>query len=311
MNHQNLGRTGLSVSRVSMGCWGLANQMGTISRKQAVDTVHAALDAGVNLFDTADNYGAGLSESILGEALRGRRQQLCIATKVGNLGREPGGRPPDMTVESVVSSCHASLRRLGVDEIDVYQCHQWDARRPEVFVEAFELLKQQGKIRHWGVSTDDTELLRQFDALGDCETCQIRYHVFDRRAESEMLPYCRRHGIGVLVRDPLAKGILTGKFTPQTRFPEDDTVRRKLNEEPYRSEFIAALGRVDLLRELTGEDLNLVDLALGFILAHPAVTCAIPGMKSPEQARQNAAAAAAHLSPATIRAVDAISPPPA
>ncbi len=308
MKYRKLGRTGWDVSAVSMGCWGIGGQWGPVEEKQAVDTIHAALDAGVNLFDTADAYGMGQSEVYTGKALKGVRSDVYIATKVGNWGRRFNDPPQLKSIYSIINCCDASLYRLGTDYIDLYQCHVGTPEHPEIFVEAFELLKKQGKIREYAISTNDLASLEALDAEGGCASCQINYSILNRSAEKDILPYCREHDIGVLLRGPIAQGLLADKFSPETRF--DDTVRQKWNPDGnQRSDFLAKLETVAKLRALVPEGSSMVEFALRFVLANPAVTCPIPGMKSPEQARSNAAAADGELDAGTLRAIDEICPP--
>ena len=227
MKRRRLGKTGWDVSAVSMGCWGIGGQWGEVSERQAIRTVHAALDAGVNLFDTADSYGLGQSETLLGKALADRRSAGYVATKVGNWARRQDDPPRLKSIYSIIGCCHASLYRLGMDTIDLYQCHVGSPERPEIFVEAFELLKQQGKIRHYAISTNDLAALKAIDVNGQCAACQINYSILNRTAERDILPHCRDHDIGVLLRGPIAQGLLTGKFDETTRF--DDMVRSGWN----------------------------------------------------------------------------------
>ena len=308
MTRRRLGKTGWGVSAVSMGCWAIGGQWGAVSERQAIGTVHAALDAGVNLFDTADSYGLGQSETLLGKALADRRSAAYVATKVGNWARRQDDPPGLKSIYSIIGCCHASLYRLGIDTIDLYQCHVGSPERPEIFVEAFELLKQQGKIRHYAISTNDLAALRALDVNGQCAACQINYSILNRGAERDILPYCRDKDVGVLLRGPIAQGLLADKFDAATRF--DDQVRTSWNPGgAQRETFLARLGVVSRLREILHPEQSMVELALQFTLAHPAVTCPIPGMKSPEQARTNAAAAARALDAGQIAAIAAICPP--
>ena len=290
MEYRRLGKTGWDVSAVSMGCWALGGQWGEISESQAVDTVRAARDAGINFFDTADAYGLGQSEIYLGKALQYDRHQVYVATKVGNWGRRLGDPLSYKSIYSILNCCDASLYRLGTDYIDLYQCHIQKPDQPELFVEAFERLVEQGKIRRYAISTDDLDSLKALNAHGECASCQIRYSILDRAAEEHLLPYCRENDIGVLLRGPISQGLLADKFTTETRF--DDQVRQKWNPgESARKEFESRLATVAKLREILAPGQSMTHLALQFVLEHPAVTCAIPGMKSPEQAGDNAAAA--------------------
>ena len=289
-----------------MGCWGIGGQWGEVSERQAIRTVHAALDAGVNLFDTADSYGLGQSEILLGKALADRRSAGYVATKVGNWARRQDDPPGLKSIYSIIGCCHASLYRLGTDTIDLYQCHVGSPERPEIFVEAFELLKEQGKIRHYAISTNDLSALKALDVNGQCAACQINYSILNRTAERDILPYCRDHDIGVLLRGPIAQGLLTGKFDETTRF--DDMVRSGWNAGGARQTFLSRLAVVSRLRSVLRPGQSMLEMALQFTLAHPAVTCPIPGMKSPEQARANAAAADGELDAEQLEAIAAICP---
>ena len=293
-----------------MGCWAIGGQWGEVSEKQAIDTVHAALDAGVNLFDTADSYGLGQSETFLGKALADRRNAAYVATKVGNWARRAGDPPGLKSIYSIIGGCHASLYRLGMDTIDLYQCHVGSPEHPEIFVEAFELLKQQGKIRHYAISTNDLSALQALDVNGQCAACQINYSMLNRTAERDILPYCRDHDIGVLLRGPIAQGLLADKFDANTRF--DDSVRENWNPDGgQRQEILAKLQVVSQLRSALRAGQSMAELALQFTLANPAVTCPIPGMKNPQQARANAAAADGELDGDQLATIAAICPPAA
>lgn len=310
MQYRTLGKTGWKVSAVSMGCWGIGGQWGPVEEKQAVDTINAALDAGVNLFDTADGYGCGQSEIYTGKALKRKRSEVYIATKVGNWGRRQGDPLGYKSIYSIINCCHASLNRLDTDYIDLYQCHIGTPENPEIFVDAFELLKKEGKIRHYAISTNDLDALKALDSEGGCASCQINYSLFNRRPEKDILPHCLNNNIGVLLRGPIAQGLLTDKFTAETKFHDADSVRDKWNQGgSQRDDFLAKLGQVAELRKLLPDGMTMVDFALKFTLANPAVTCPIPGMKTPDQAKQNAAAADGKLDQAILKKIDAIFPP--
>ena len=265
VEYRRLGKTGLEVSVVGMGCWGLSGGLGPVSQAQANATVHAAIDAGVTLFDTADAYGPRLSELMLGKALRGVRDQVLIATKVGQIGWNTGNLLSYESVEHVHTCCDASLYRLGTDVIDIYQCHQPNPAHPEVLVEAFEQLLQAGKIRAYGVSTDDPVVLRAFDERGGNGVCQLGYSALNRAAEREVLPLCADRDIGTLVRVPLERGILTGKFDRDTVF---DDMNRSAWNEGARAEFLAQLDAAGQMRPLTNARRNLTQVSLAYLLAH-------------------------------------------
>ncbi|MGD2177179.1 MAG: aldo/keto reductase, partial [Anaerolineae bacterium] len=204
----------------------------------------------------------------------------------------------------------SSLRRLQTDTIDVIQCHI-DYRDPtmEVFVEGFQKLKEQGKVRAYGVSTSDIDYLKAFNSDGGCGTLQIDYSILNRTPEAEIFPYCQEHGIGVIARGSLAMGILTGKFSPHTQFSEDDWRRRWQENPDERATFLQDLEKVEKLRPLA-EGRSLAQLALQFVLAHPAVSVAIPGAKTAEQLAENVRAAS--LPPLTdeeLAHIAAVTPP--
>lgn len=281
-----------------MGCWGIGGQWGPVEEREAIRTIQEAVDVGVNLFDTADSYGNGLSEELVGKALRGRRDKVIVATKVGNFGRRAGHPLTYATPLHIYQCCDASLGRLKIDTIDLYQCHIGNLDDPTVFLEAFERLVEQGKIRHYGISTNSLDVLERFNRAEGCATCQINYSIVNQSASDDILPYCQKNDIGTLIRGPLAQGVLAGKFTPETVFT--DSVRQGWNSGEGRERFQRQLAQVERLRTLERPGRSLAQAALQFVLAHPAVTCPIPGAKSVDQIRSNAAAADGSLTPDEI-----------
>ncbi|GBC97527.1 General stress protein 69 [bacterium HR17] len=311
MRYRLLGKTGWQVSVIGLGTWNIGGQWGEVDERTALATIWRAYENGINFFDTADAYGEppGRSEELLGKALQGIRQEVIIATKVGNWARRYGHPLPYTSPLHVIACCHASLYRLRTDAIDLYQCHignPTDAE-VEVFLDAFERLKAQGKIRAYGISTNSLDALQRFNRHGTCATCQLDYSLLNRTPEKDLLPYCREHNIGVIVRGPLAKGVLAGKFTPETVFT--DEVRRSWNEGERRAQFLRQLQAVERLRFLEREGRTIAQAALQFVLAHPAVTCAIPGAKNPRQAETNAQAADGALTEDELAAINAVVPP--
>jgi myo-inositol catabolism protein IolS len=293
MQYRDLGKTGWRVSAVGMGCWGIGGQWGPVEEQEAITTVHKALDCGITLFDTADAYGLGESERRLGKALHDRRDRALIATKVGNFGRRLGHPLSYATPQHVYLCCDASLHRLQTDTIDLYQCHIGSLADPTIFLEAFETLRQQGKIRAYGISSDSVDVVKQFDRDGNCAAVQINYSILSRGAEKALLPLCAERNIGVLLRGPLAKGLLAGKFSRESTF--SDSVRSSWNEGAERQRFLRDVERVEKLRFLARDGRTMAQAALQFVIGHPAVTCAIPGAKNPDQAEQNARAADGEL----------------
>ncbi|MGN6758039.1 MAG: aldo/keto reductase [Thermomicrobiales bacterium] len=294
MEDRRLGKTGWQVSAVSMGCWGIGGQWGPVVEQEAIRTIHAARDLGVNLFDTADSYGLGVSEELVGKALRGRRDGVYIATKVGNFARRAGAPLSFTSPQHVYLCCDASLGRMKIDTIDLYQCHIGDLQDPSIFLEAFERLVEQGKIRAYGISTNSLPVAQAFNRDGKCAAIQLNYSLLNRGAADELLPWCAANDIGTLIRGPIAQGVLAGKFTPETRF--DDSVRAGWNEGAAHEQFLRRLGQVEQIRFLERPDRPLAEAALQWVLANPAVTCAIPGAKNVAQISSNAHAADGHLS---------------
>src|SRR5215211_239121 len=173
MQYRRLGKTGWQVSTISMGCWGIGGQWGPVEEAEAIRTIHAALDLGVNLFDTADAYGSGVSEELVGKALRGRRDGVYIATKVGNFGRRQNVPLSYTSPLHIYLCCDASLGRMKIDTIDLYQCHIGDLADPSIFLEAFERLVEQGKIRAYGISTNSLPVAQAFNHDGNCAAIQL------------------------------------------------------------------------------------------------------------------------------------------
>jgi aryl-alcohol dehydrogenase-like predicted oxidoreductase len=228
----------------------------------------------VTLFDTADVYGR-------------RRDDVVLVTKVGLWDSHVDVKPNvSSRPELIVECCEQSLRRLRTDRVDVLLCHLWWDENTEAFLEAFEQLKRAGKIRHGGVSTNDVDHLRHFDQDGTCDVVQLEYSLLERGAERELLPLCQERDLGVLVRGPLAKGLLTGKLSADSTFPEGD-LRHGWTGDP---DFRHKLDRVEAARSVAGNR-PLAQVALAFVLTHPAVHAAIPGAKNPAQVEANAAAA--------------------
>jgi aryl-alcohol dehydrogenase-like predicted oxidoreductase len=309
---QTLGKSGMKVTKMGFGLWAAGGDYwGPTEDREVLDAIDEALDAGVNFFDTADVYGGGHSEELLGQAMKGRREQFIVATKIGwlNFDGETARSTYD-TVDKLVAGVESNLRRLQTDYIDVIQSHI-NFRDPtmEVFIEGFQKLQREGKVHAYGVSTSDFGYLKAFNGDDGASTLQIDYSILNRTAEAEIFPYCIEHDIGVIVRGPLAMGILTGKFTPDWAFREGDW-RRRWQETPAEREiFLQDLERVEKLRPLA-QGRTLAQLALQFVMAHPAVTVAIPGAKNTRQLEDNVQAAL--LPPLTdeeLAQIDAITPP--
>jgi myo-inositol catabolism protein IolS len=300
MLYRPFGFLGWPVSAIGMGAWNIGGQWGHHTDAEAFATIRAAFESGITLFDAAESYGVphGRSEELLGVGLTGIRQRVTLVTKIGNWGKRQGDPVPKTSVDLIRLCAHACLYRLRTDWIDVLLCHEGNVEDPRVYLETFKLLQEQGLIRAYGISTDDLEVLKRFNADGGCRVVQLRYSLLDRRAEQDLLPYCQEHGIAVMIRGPLEQGLLSGNYYAGSVFPEDDTVRAKWNPEgAQRQAYLERVRKVDALRGALGADTDLVQTALRFTFSHPARPCAIPGARSPEQARANAAAGARELTP--------------
>ena len=291
MLYRDFGKTGLKVSAIGLGTWNIGNQWGEIDEETAIATVHAALDQGVNLIDTAESYGipCGLSEERLGRALQGKRDRVHLMTKIGRWGRRSGQTVPMTTVDMVRLCVHASLHRLRTDYIDILLCHEGKIEDPSIYLEAFERLKEQGDIGAYGISTDQPEALQRFNVHNTCSVVELDYSLLNRKPEKKMLPYCQQHGIAVVARGPLGKGLLTGKYSAETVFT--DTVRSEWYEtESAREKLARNLAKVERLKTLLSPGDEMVRTALQFVTSHACQPVTIPGAKSPAQAVMNAKA---------------------
>ncbi|PZD73512.1 General stress protein 69 [Acaryochloris thomasi RCC1774] len=298
MLYRQLGTTDLMLSAIGMGTWNIGNQWGQIDESTALATVRSAYDSGVNIFDTAESYGipAGLSEERLGKALIGIRDQVHMVTKIGRWGRRTGQTVPMTTVDMIRLCTHASLHRLKTDYIDVMLCHEGKIEDPSIYLEGFEQLKDAGTIRAYGISTDRLDVLQRFNTHNTCSVVEVDYSLLSRNPEQEFLPYCQAHGIGVLVRGPLHKGLLSGKYSSETQFT--DTVRSEWYEsDRSREKLNRKLAKVEQLKTALQPGSEMVSKALRFVISHPMQPVAIPGAKSPEQAQANAAVGDALLTP--------------
>jgi aryl-alcohol dehydrogenase-like predicted oxidoreductase len=314
MNRRPLGaRSGLEVSEVGLGLWAVSgSEWGVVQDQDNLDAIEAALESGVNFFDTADVYGAGHSEELLGQAMQRRRDAFVVATKIGWINYDKqADRSQYDSVDTLVAGVEGSLRRLGTDHIDVIQCHvDYPEPNTPVFIEGFRRLKEAGTVRGWGVSTSDPDHLRRFNADGDCDVLQTDYSILNRTAEAELFPYCQEHGIGVIVRGPLAMGLLTGKYTASATFPDGDFRRAWIDDPTQREQFLRDLAIVEKLRDAVPDGETLAHFALRFVRSHPAVSTVIPGAKDRRQAESNSAAGLKPLlSDQEKAAVDGLIPP--
>ena len=311
LSKRRLGKSGIEVSTVGTGLWAAGGGWGPVDDHKALRAIDASLDAGINFFDTADVYGDGHSEELLGRAMRGRRDRFVLATKIGWVGYDgKNNRSQYDTVDKLIAGVERSLQRLQTDHVDLIQNHIF-YREPntDVFIEGFQRLQRDGKVRAYGLSTSNFAFIKDFNSNGHCATLQIDYSILNRTAEGEIFPYCQNNDVGVIVRGALAMGILTGKFTAETRFAEGDFRRNWHEKEDERRVFFEDLDKVQRL-QILGHGRTLSQLALRFVIDHPAVATVIPGARSPGQVEENVRAGLlAPLTKDEEQQIDAITPP--
>jgi aryl-alcohol dehydrogenase-like predicted oxidoreductase len=309
MKYKQLGRTRLKVSTICYGTWQFGGDWGSFEMTEAQSTIRHALDLGINFFDTAQAYGFGKSERVLGLALKDqiqkKRDAIVIATK-GGLRMQGKNLVRDASARWVHAGVEGSLRNLGVDYIDLYQIHWPDPRTPfDETANALEQLVKQGKIRYAGVSNFDVAQLREFQKTRRVDSLQPPYHLFRRDVEQQILPYCQEHGIGVLVYGPLVHGLLGGNYTRQTKFASDDW--RSKSPAFQGKTFERNLAVVDRLKHVAERQrITVAQLAVAWVLANPAVHVAIVGARHHQQLNDLAPAADVELSEATLHEIDTI-----
>jgi aryl-alcohol dehydrogenase-like predicted oxidoreductase len=302
--------TDLEVSPIAFGTWQLGGEWGEFDQDEGIAAIRHARELGVNFFDTAQGYGFGASERLLGRALRDEldnaRDEVVIATK-GGLRMTDDGVVRDASPAWIRSGVEASLEALGVEHVDVYQVHWPDPEVP--FAEtagALQELVDEGKIRHAGVSNFDAAQMAEFAETRPVETRQPPYHLFRRDIEAELLPYAAARDIGVLVYGPLAHGLLTGSLQEDTTFPKGDWRREAafFKGEDYRRN----LRTVRELQRFAAEELgsSVSQLAIAWALANPAVQVAIVGARHPRHIEESLAAADLRLSDSDLERIDQI-----
>jgi aryl-alcohol dehydrogenase-like predicted oxidoreductase len=289
MNTQ-LGETGLEITRIGFGAWAIGGGgwefgWGPQEDEQSIAAIHHALDQGINWIDTAAAYGFGRSEQVVGRALEGLQDRPYVFTKCSLL-EGPGRRVVhNLKRDSILHEAEASLERLGVDAIDLYQIH-WPIPDPDIEEgwSALAELKGQGLVRHIGVSNFDTEQLRRIGQIAPVETVQPQYSLIERDAERELLPFCEREGIGVIAYSPMGSGMLTGGMTRERvgQLPDDDWRKHDQRfNEPQLSRNLVLVERLTAVAER--HDTTPGAVAIAWALRHPAVDGAIVGFRRPDQ----------------------------
>ncbi len=313
MEARRMGDSDLVCSTLGFGTWEMSTtEYGEIDVREASNAVAAAIDHGITLFDTAEVYGPYHSEEILGKALGARRQEIILVTKVGftfDENNKVSGR--NSQSEYIKQRAEGCLKRLNTDRIDLLLIHWPDHKTPNAeVVGALEELKTAGKIRYYGVSNFTVEMMEECERAGHLAANQVGYHLYDRRMEAQVLPYCLDHKIGFMAYGTLAFGLLTGAFTADTTFVNWDW-RSKGNAFGLplfqRESFLRELKVTARLKEFASQyGKSVAQLAIAWVLGHPAVSVALVGMRNERELQENVQAVEWKLSPADRAAIDRI-----
>jgi aryl-alcohol dehydrogenase-like predicted oxidoreductase len=302
---RRLGRSELLVSALGLGCMGMSEFYGSTDETESIATIHRAIDRGINFLDTADMYGVGRNEELLGRALRGHRHEVVLATKFGNVRSPEGkylgvsGRP-----EYVRQACEASLRRLGVEQIDLYYQHRVDSNVPiEETVGAMAQLVQQGKVRFLGLSEAAPATLRRAAKAHPVAALQSEYSLWTRDPEPEVLPTCRELGIGFVAYSPLGRGFLTGKFSSPDKLEDGDyrrfSPRFQAENMKRNATFVERIEKIASEKKCTA-----AQLALAWVLAQGTDIVPIAGTKRRTYLDENAEGVNITLTPADLARID-------
>ena len=310
MQTRKLGNEGLDVSMEGLGCMGMSEFYGDSDEQEAIATIERALELGVNFLDTADMYGPFTNERLVGRTIAGRRDEVVLATKFGNVRGENGERLGVRgDAEYVHQACHASLERLGTDHIDLYYQHRVDPKVPiEETVGAMAELVQQGKVRFLGLSEASADTIRRAHRIHPISALQTEYSLWTRDVERSVLPTTRELGIGFVAYSPLGRGFLAGRFRSPDDIPEGDF--RQHNPRFQGQNFERNLRIVERVRELAEEkELTPAQLALAWVLHQGQDIVPIPGTKRRRYLEENVAAAEAKLTDEDLQRLDEAAPP--
>lgn len=312
MQYRELGTSGIQASVVAIGTWQMGGwRWGGTDEASSIQTIHAALDSGINFLDTAPAYGMGLSEEVIGKALKGKRNQVILATKCGLVWHTNKGtyhfdqqnQPIHKYLgpESIKYEVDLSLQRMKTDYIDLYQTHWQDVTTPiEDTMGALLDLQQQGKIRAIGVSNATVDNIKEYQRYGVIASSQEQYSMLERKIEKDLLPYCQSQSISMLAYAPLAKGLLTGKIGPEREFSGDDQrINHPLFTIENRTRVAAMLEQFKSVAQ--SHNISLGQLAIAWTFSQPGVTHVLGGTQKAEQAVENAAAGDVILTEEEIR----------
>jgi aryl-alcohol dehydrogenase-like predicted oxidoreductase len=309
MKSRHLGRSGLTVSAVGLGCMGMSEFYGSRDEAESLSTIHRAIDLGVNFLDTADMYGPYTNEDLVGRALRGRRNQVIVATKFGIVRMaDPTARTVNGRPEYVRASCEGSLRRLGIETIDLYYQHRVDPNLPiEDTVGAMSRLVEEGKVRFLGLSEAGTRSLRRAHSVHPIAALQSEYSLWTRDPEEEVLPTCRELGIGFVAYSPLGRGFLTGQIKTFDDLSPDDY--RRTSPRFQGDNFKKNLELVRRIEEMAAKKgCRPSQLALAWVLARGEDIVPIPGTKRRKYLEENVGALEVQLTREDLSSIDEVAP---
>lgn len=291
MQYRELGTTGVQVSEIVLGAWQFGQAgWADIKDAESIAAIHAALDAGVNMIDTAVGYGNGYSEQIVGQAVKGRRDQVLLASKI------------DANPDSIRSGIDACLERMGIDCIDLYQVHYPSPRIPIAdTIGAMDEIRRAGKVRFVGVSNFSLQQMQEAVATARIDTCQPPFNVLWREIDDTVLPFCREHGIAVLPYSPLAQGLLAGKFRRREDIPPDIRSHNKLFAEGIFEQCLRVVELMEGIARAHGK--SLAQTAIAWTLQVPGITAPIVGARNPQQLQENLGGIGWHLDPEEFEAI--------
>jgi len=316
MMQREIGSSGLRASAIGLGTWAIGGWMwGGTDEQQSIAAIQGSIDEGVSLIDTAPAYGQGRAEEIVGQAIKGRRDKVVLATKCGLVWHttkgahffEYDGKPVHryLGADSIVHEVEQSLKRLGTDHIDLYITHWQDRTTPiSETMEALQKLKEQGKIRAIGASNVSPDELEAYLAAGGLDALQEEYSMIKREIETTLLPACRQHNIAMLSYSSLALGLLSGRIGPDRVFKGDDLRRENPRFSLANRQKVEALMR-DIAPVVEAHGATPAQVVIAWTLQQPGITFALCGARNPAQARENAAAGCLRLAPAEVDSISA------